>query len=267
MKKFRFKLFIIAFMLLSIFSLNFVKFKALDNYTLRPQIIFVGSNDNFVTSYTVDLFWTYNETFDTYILDADGSYDFQNGLDFAMGSYDKYKIIATQTNLTYFSFVTSMFEIEFDINNTALEFEVNVSTSPDLVEITVSQSGISKTFTSDNFYIQLKENSGYIISPDIYINQGKLEGYQKALDDIGWVDEEPTDNYDDDSFNAGVISAYEKNTAEDTLLRFVGSILGSGLSFLLFVGTEFTLFGVNLITVVIGLLTVSLAFFIIKSVL
>ena len=110
-------------------------------------------------------------------------------------------------------------------------------------------------------------NDGY---DDVSYNKGKDDGYAYALLDNDIVIDTNNDLYDDASYSAGytsgLVAAREEVEATETIVGFAGSILGAGLSFLLFLGTEFSLFGINLLTVFIAFVTISLAIIILKKV-
>ena len=268
MKRKVIKSILLIFMLtLTLFSVY--TFKASDYFLLSPQIKFYGSNDNWATYNTISTLWL-QEDENTFIFDADGAFDFQNGLKGSLGNYQKYRITATQTDITNFQFISSGgASINYDINYNTLEFSNNtISSNPDNVSIDILYNGKAETIQGQNFSIRLIKNN-YIpptTTANDYINQGWLKGYQEALDNINWIDEND-DNYDDISFNAGRLSGIEENNANKTLIGFAGSILGAGLSFVLFLATEFDIFGVNLLTIFLGFIAVIGAIFIIKKVL
>lgn len=83
-------------------------------------------------------------------------------------------------------------------------------------------------------------DSGY----DDGLSDGYDDGYDSGYDDAKDIYDDYQEGYDD-----GYDDAYEAMEAEEAIFDTVGSALSAMFGFLLYVGTEIELFGINLLTV------------------
>ena len=230
------------------------------------------------------MYWTRdNENSAYYILDLDGSYIISNGL---MTISNVYKISSTNTNYRYLEFVTTEGTYVYDLISDYLEITVDSYISgDDVYKLYVGNSKIVNTiYINDGSFRILSNNLQGLLEFGVYergFDEGYIQGevkvklmvfivgYNQALLEKDIVIDANNDLYDDSSYSAGyaagITAAREEVEATETIVGFAGSILGAGLSFILFLGTEFSLFGINLLTVFIAFTTISLAVIIFKE--
>ena len=167
------------------------------------------------------------------------------------------------------------------IENDRLYIEFDVTSGINWYTIDFSETEYGSGGQYDSYGIGLVLKNGtrfsldltYTLSNEVfisslYITPNTTEIYNEAFNDgVNSVD---TYQYYDDGYNDGYLEGFNSvevtNEERDTIIGFAGAILGAGLSFILYLGTEFELFGVNLLTVLIGFITISLALFILKKV-
>jgi len=84
---------------------------------------------------------------------------------------------------------------------------------------------------------------------------GDSAGYERGYD-LGVID----------GIAIGYEDGYEATEGESAILQVAGGIIGAVLSFLLFIGTEFAIFGVSLLDVIIMLIILGAVIFVLKLV-
>ena len=93
-------------------------------------------------------------------------------------------------------------------------------------------------------------NAGYDLGEDAGYNSGYTVGYDEG-EDVGYAD--------------GRNSVEVENQMGSTITGLIGNVFGTGLSFILFVFTEFELFGINVLTIFLLMISLTAAIFIIKQ--
>ena len=99
-------------------------------------------------------------------------------------------------------------------------------------------------------------------------------GFNDGVDSVDPINDTDQDGYDDTSYTEGYTNGvsdgyadgYEATEGEEAIIRGAGTLAGAILSFVLFISTEFAIFGVSLLDVIIITIILGAVIFVLKLV-
>ena len=164
------------------------------------------------------------------------------------------------------------FGVSAPLDNYKVSFEIYIDASyyQDTAEFRANR------YMKDKFGMYEKDGlwnlalTGDVDSEAIYLegfSDGKSEGIIEGTetgDSAGY--ERGYDEGVIDGTAIGYEDGYEATEGESAILQVAGGIIGAVLSFLLFIGTEFAIFGVSLLDVIIMLIILGAVIFVLKLV-